>query len=404
MKTVILTQYFPPEMGAAQNRIHALANAFQRRGHDISVLTALPNYPTGEIFEDYKSLYKCRENIDGIEVIRSWLYVNKSRNAASLASSYLTFALTAFNVGTREIKSADLVLWEYPPPFLGYTARKLAKKWKAKLVTNIADLWTSQLKEQKVLDSKFILDKIAALENKIMRNSSAISGQTEGVLENIRSRLPGSDPILWPNGADPELFSPRVVSPELQKQYNIKGKIVVGYSGLHGRTHNLGLLLEAAKILNNQSEIFFLFSGDGFDKPNLINYAEQNNLRNVQFHDPIPHAELPELLSLFDIGIVIHRNLPGLKVVRSAKLFELMSMEIPILHCAESEGAEIVRRADAGLVVSEEDPQKIADSILEMQNSQKLAEWGKNGRKHVVEHFDRNKISDDLVKKLEKLV
>jgi glycosyltransferase involved in cell wall biosynthesis len=404
MKTIILTQYFPPEMGAAQNRIYALANAFQRRGHDITVLTALPNYPTGKIFADYKSLYKCIENIDGIDVIRSWLYVHKSRNAASLALSYVTFALTAFNVGIREIKSADLVLWEYPPPFLGYTARKLAKKWNARLVTNIADLWTSQLKEQKVVDSKFILDKIAAFENKVMLDSAAITGQTEGVLDNIKSCLPQIDPILWPNGADPGLFKPEEPSLELQKQYKTVGKFVVGYSGLHGRTHNLSLVLKAAKILKNHDDIFFLFSGDGFDKPNLINYAKQNNLRNVQFHDPIPHAELPELLSLFDIGIVIHRNLPGLKVVRSAKLFELMSMEIPILHCAESEGAEIVRRADAGLVVSEEDPQKVAAGILEMRDSTKLAEWGKNGRQHVIEYFDRNKISDDLVKKLEKIV
>ncbi len=404
MKTVILTQYFPPEMGAAQNRIHALANAFQRRGHDISVLTALPNYPTGEIFEDYKSLYKCRENIDGIEVIRSWLYVHKSRNAASLALSYLTFALTAFNVGIREIKSADLVLWEYPPPFLGYTARKLAKKWNARLVTNIADLWTSQLKEQKVVDSRFILDKIAAFENKVMLDSAAITGQTEGVLADIKKRLPQLDPILWPNGADPDLFSPREPSLELQKQYKTEGKFVVGYSGLHGRNHNLRLLLDAAKILQSEKDIVFMLCGDGFEKRRLTAYAEQNRLDNVQFHDPIPHAQLPALLSLFDIGIVIHRNLPGLRVVRSAKLFELMSMEIPILHCAESEGAEIVRRSDAGLVVSEEDPQKIAAGILEMRESPKLTEWGKKGRQHLIKQFNRHSISRELVKKLEKLL
>ncbi|MBD3219103.1 MAG: glycosyltransferase [candidate division Zixibacteria bacterium] len=404
MKTVILTQYFPPEMGAAQNRIYSLARAFLRQGHDITVLTALPNYPTGEIFDDYKGLYKCRENIDGIEIIRSWLYIHESRNAASLALSYLTFALTAFNVGSREIDKADLLLWEYPPPFLGYTARKLAKKWNAKLATNIADLWTDALEEQKVLSAKFILDRISAFENKIMQDSTAITGQTEGVLADIKKRFPRLDPILWPNGADPDLFSPEEPSFKPQKRYRTEGKFVVGYSGLHGRNHNLRLVLDAAKLLQSKKDIVFMLCGDGFEKKSLIEYAKQNGLDNVQFHDPIPHAELPELLSLFGIGIVIHRNLPGLKVVRSAKLFELMSMEIPILHCAESEGAEIIRRANAGLVVSEEDPQKIADSILEMRNSQKLAEWGKNGRRHVIDHFDRDKISDDLVKKLEKTV
>jgi glycosyltransferase involved in cell wall biosynthesis len=404
MKAVILTQYFPPEMGAAQNRIRALAEAFLRRGHNITVLTALPNYPTGKLFDDYRGCYKYKEDINGIEVIRSWLYVHKSRSPLSSALSFLSFALTAYNVGSREINSADLLLWEYPPPFLGYTAMKLAKKWKACLVTNIADLWTHALEEQKVLRSRYILNKISAFEERIMRESMAITGQTYGVLADIKARLPGSEPILWPNGADPDLFRPTTPSSQMKKRFKVEGKFVVGYSGLHGRNHNLKLLLDAARILQSEENIIFMLCGDGFEKQRLVAYAEQNGLSNVQFHDPIPHNQLPELLSLFDVGVVIHRNLPGLKVVRSAKLFELMSMEIPILHCSESEGAEIVRKANAGLVVPEEDARKVANAIILMQNSAKLNEWGENGRRHVIENYDRNKISMELVKKLENMV
>ncbi|HDS01419.1 MAG TPA: glycosyltransferase WbuB [candidate division Zixibacteria bacterium] len=367
-------------------------------------MTALPNYPTGKIFDDYRNHYKYKENIDGVEVIRSWLYVHRSRNALSSALSYLSFALTAYDVGSREIASANLLLWEYPPPFLGHTAGKLAKRWNAGLVTNIADLWTHALEEQKVLKSRYILEKISAFEKSIMQKSMAVTGQTEGVLSDIKARLPESDPILWPNGADPDLFRPMTPSSQMQTRYDVRGKFVVGYSGLHGRNHNLKLLLDAARILQPENDIVFTLCGDGFEKQKLITYAMQNGLSNVHFHDPIPHSRLPELLSLFDVGVVIHRDLPGLKVVRSAKLFELMSMQIPILHCPVSEGAEIVRKADAGLVVEEEDPRKIADTIISMRNSAKLAEWGKNGRKHVIENFDRNEISLELVQKLEKLV
>lgn len=404
MDVVILTQYFPPEMGAAQNRINALAHAFKDRGHKLTVLTALPNYPTGKIFEDYKHVYKTKEKVGDIDVIRSWLYVHKSRSAAASLLSYLSFALTAYDVGRREIKSADLILWEYPPLFLGYTALKLAKLWKAKIITNIADMWTQAIREQKIIKSQFVLEKFEKFEKKIMEKSAAITCQTEGLRKNIKSAMPSIDPILWPNGADPERFSPRIASPEIRKLYGIENQFVIGYSGLHGRNHNLLLILDAAKLLQGDKEILFLFCGDGYEKEMLIKYARDNKIENVRFHDPIDQSQLPDLLSIFNIGIVIHKNLPGLRVVRSAKLFELMSMEIPILHCSESEGAAIVRNADAGVIVPEDDPRKIADAILTMGNSDKLKLWGANGRKYVQENFDRRKISAEIVEKIEQII
>ncbi len=404
MKVVILTQYFPPEMGAAQNRIHALAQAFLDRGHKVTVLTALPNYPTGTIFENYKNVYKAKEKVGDIEVIRSWLYVHKSRSAATSLISFLSFALTAYNVGRREIKSADLLLWEYPPLFLGYTALKLAKLWNAKIITNIADMWTQALGEQKIIKSRFILEKFEAFEKRIMAQSTAVTCQTEGLRENIKSAMPSLDPILWPNGADPERFNPRTPSPEIKRLYGIENQFVVGYSGLHGRNHNLRLILDTAKLLQDNKDILFLFCGDGYEKEMLIKYARDNKIDNVRFHDPVNQAQLPDLLSLFNIGIVIHKNLPGLRIVRSAKLFELMSMEIPILHCSESEGAEIVRKANAGVVVPEDDPQKVADAILAMRNSDQLKLWGANGRKYVQENFDRRRISAEVVEKIEQIM
>lgn len=391
-------------MGAAQNRIYALAQAFKSRKHKVTVLTALPNYPTGNIFEDYKNLYKAKEKVGDIEVIRSWLYVHKSRSAATSLISFLSFALTAYNVGRREIKCADLLLWEYPPLFLGYTALKLAKFWNAKIITNIADMWTQALGEQKIIKSRFILEKFEAFEKKIMAQSAAVTCQTVGLRENIKSVMPSLDPILWPNGADPERFGPRIPSPEIKRRYGIDNQFVVGYSGLHGRNHNLRLILDAANLLQKHRDIIFLFCGDGYEKEMLKKYARDYKIENVHFHNPVSQAQLPDILSLFNIGIVIHKNLPGLRIVRSAKLFELMSMEIPILHCSESEGAEIVRKANAGIVVSEDDPQKVADAILAMRDSDKLMPWGTNGRKYVQENFDRRKISAEVVEKIEQIM
>ncbi len=401
MKAVILTQYFQPEIGAAQNRLLALANAFRERNHDVTVLTSLPNYPTGKLFDNYKQCYKAHEEMDGIKIIRSWLYVHKSRGTIPTVLSYLTFALTARDVGRREIKSADLILWEYPPLFLGHTAMKLARLWNAKMVTNIADLWTKMIGEHKLLSSQAVLKRFEKYESKIFDKSLMITGQTQGILDDIKAKAPSSSPILWPNGADIKHFDPRPKSTEIMRRYNPENRFIVGYAGLHGRNHNLNLILETANLLRNEKDILFLFIGDGYKKRELQAQAKALNLPNLHFHNPVPYQSLPEILALFDIGLVIHRPLPGLKIARSAKLFELMAMGIPVLHCAQSEGAEIIRQAKAGNVVAEDNPRKVAEAIMEMKTSPLMEKWGQSGHEYVRMNFDRQKISIEVVKKIE---
>ena len=401
MKTVILTQFYPPEMGAAQNRIAALARAFVRRGHDLTVLTALPNYPTGKIYPEYQNRYKAVEEFEGMKIIRTWLYLHPSRNLIPTVLSYLTFALTARNVGAHEIKSADLLMWEYPPIFLGLAARKLARQWNARLITNFADLWTDSMEENNTLSFKPLLNYLRKQETALMRRSFLISGQTAGIIENLKKRSPDVNPILWPNGADISLFKPAEPSAEIMTAYNPGRKFVVGYAGLHGRIHNLDNILETARLLKSEKDIHFVFVGDGFMKSDMIKFASDNSLNNVSFHDPVAHSQLPEVLATFDIGLVSHKNLPSLKAVRSAKMFEMMAMELPILYCGDSEGGEIVRNTEAGVIIPDNNPQTIADKIIELKNSSELKKLGANGRRQVEQNFDRIKISDEMVKTIE---
>ncbi|MBD3380948.1 MAG: glycosyltransferase [candidate division Zixibacteria bacterium] len=403
MRVILLTQYFPPETGAAQNRLFALAKAFRKRGHQITVLTSLPNYPTGRIFEDYRYHYKYHEKIEGIEILRSWLYVHPSRGTIPTALSYLTFASTSLDIAIRHIDSADVIVWEYPPLFLGYTAMKLARRYNARLVTNFADLWTDLISEHRILSSQFIIRRFKSYERKIIERSDLVTAQTEGLIDKIRNFSPDSNPRLWPNGADTKMFYPREKDEDFMSLVNPDGKFIVGYAGLHGRNHNLSRLLEAANLLKDDFDIEFVFCGDGFEKPKLIKLASDLELENVVFYDPVRYADVPRLMSCFDLGVVIHRNLPGLSCVRSAKLFELMAMGIPILHIGKSEGAEIVRKAEAGVVVEHEFPAKIADAVHNLKSRSELKKYSSKGRKNVIEIFDREKISLDIVSLTESL-
>jgi hypothetical protein len=118
MKLLIITQYFPPELGAPQARLYELAKRLKNLGYEITVLTGLPNYPTGRIFDEYRGKVRTTENVDGIKVVRTWLYPSKSKKLLPRLLSYISFAVTCLLIGVWELGKQDVVLIESPPLFL----------------------------------------------------------------------------------------------------------------------------------------------------------------------------------------------------------------------------------------------------------------------------------------------
>src|ERR1700719_1032823 len=141
MKLIILTQYFPPEVGAPQNRLYEIAVRLKQKDVDIEVLTAMPNYPKMEIHEGYKGKWYVKENMDGMTVHRSWIWVSKSKGIFSRLMNYFSFVFSSIWIGSFKLRKADYLLCESPPLFLGLSA--LVLKWitGAKLIFNVSDLW-----------------------------------------------------------------------------------------------------------------------------------------------------------------------------------------------------------------------------------------------------------------------
>ncbi len=141
MKIIILTQYFPPEVGAAQNRLFETASRLQKNGAEIKILTAMPNYPEMKIKEGYKGKFYLKENIGGLEIHRAWIYVGNNKKILSRLLNYFSFVFTSFWVGWFKLGKADFIFCESPPLFLGMTAVLLKKIKGSKLIFNVADLW-----------------------------------------------------------------------------------------------------------------------------------------------------------------------------------------------------------------------------------------------------------------------
>ena len=140
MKLLILTQYYPPEIGAPQNRLHELAVRLKASGIDVEVLTAMPNYPKMEIMEAYRKGAIREEIIDGVNVKRSKIYVSNSKKIIPRLLNYFSFVWTSYWTG-RNYNDVDYLMVESPPLFLGYSAMALSKKLKAKMIFNVSDLW-----------------------------------------------------------------------------------------------------------------------------------------------------------------------------------------------------------------------------------------------------------------------
>ena len=154
MRLLILTQYFPPETGAPQNRLFELALRLKEKGIDVEILTAMPNYPKMEIMEGYKGLKYKEEEIEGLKVYRSKIYISKEKGIRKRLMVYFSFVFSSYKVG-KKLGNYDYLMCESPPLFLGYSAMRLSKKLKAKLIFNVSDLWPESAEKMGVVTNKF---------------------------------------------------------------------------------------------------------------------------------------------------------------------------------------------------------------------------------------------------------
>ena len=404
MKLLILTQYYPPEIGAPQNRLHELAVRLKAAGMEIDVLTALPNYPRMEIMNGYENRKNRYEEIDGIPVHRSWIYVTKSKGIFSRLLIYFSFVWSSYWKG-RKMKKYDYLLVESPPLFLGYSAMALSKKLKAKLIFNVSDLWPESAEKLGIVTNKIALNLAYKLEAKCYRQAFLITGQTQGIVDNIRARFPYKKVYWLPNGVDVSFYNPSQIQPGNFRDINgfSKEEILFFYGGIIGHAQGLEVILNAANLLRENSKIQFILQGSGPEKETLIALKQTLNLTNVHFLEPVSKKEMPSILKSIDIALVPLKNLTLFKGAIPSKVFEALAMEVPLLLGVDGEARNhFIEKGKAGLFFQPENADELAKKALFLaENLVERLEMGKNARRYVTENFDREKIANDFMRQLE---
>lgn len=397
LRILILTQYYPPEVGAPQNRLSDLARRLARSGHTITVLTALPNYPRSEVFEGYRGRFSVVEQSEGTRVVRTWIYPLKRPSFRRRLLTYLSFAFSSMVLGAWKVGRQDFVVTESPPLFLLFSGLVISRLKRARFVVNISDLWPASAVAMGILRSRVLIALSTRLEEFLYRRSGLITAQTQGMVKNIRSRCPNVRVELMTNGVDTEAFQvPQ--QPELKtrirKEFGLEKKFVVGYAGLHGLAQGLETVIMAAKVLAGHENIVFALFGEGPEKDLLMRLARQALLANVHFYPAQPVSRMTEVFSLFDCALIPLKRLDLFQGALPSKMFEAMAASVPVIVGVDGEARRLVDKAQAGICVEPENPKALADAILKLYRDPACRKaMGEHGRAYVIEHYDRKRIA-----------
>lgn len=399
MKLLILTQYFPPEVGAPQNRLFELAVRLKKIGVDVSVLTAMPNYPQMKIYNGYEGKDYMYEEIEGIPVHRSSIYLPKSKSIIQRLLNYFSFVYSSAQVGKNKVGDVDVIMCESPPLFLGYSALYLKRKKKAKLIFNVSDLWPESAEKLGVVTNKQMLKLAYKLEEKLYRKSVLVTGQTQGICKNINERFSEVKTYWLPNGVDVSYYNPSTVTGNWRKENGFQeNDILFLYAGIIGLAQGLEIILSAAEKVKDNSSIKFILLGSGPEKEKLQNIQKEKQLSNVYLFDAVSKTQMPQIVQASDVSIIPLRKLELFLGAIPSKIFENLAMEKPVILAVDGEARELfVNQGKCALYSEPENINDLVKNVLLLANDPDLRkQLGEKGRIYVEQNFNRNTIAQNF--------
>jgi glycosyltransferase involved in cell wall biosynthesis len=404
MNITILTQYYPPETGAPQNRLHSLALNLKEQGHYIQVLTAMPNYPKSEIFPDYLGKTFVEENIDGVLVYRTRIYVSKKPGVLPRLRNYFSFVYSSI-ANFKRLPKTELILIESPPLFLSWSAYYIARRWKANVVFNVSDLWPESAEKLNIVRNKLLLNLAYRLEAWSYKKATLVTGQTQGIVKNIESRFPKVICHWMPNGIDRFVFDSVTKESSKLEELGLANKKVFIYAGIIGHAQSLDTLIRAAALVKHMPDFAMLIIGDGPVKSDLVALNKELNA-GVHFLPNTPKFEVLGMVASAYSYIVPLKDLEIFRGAIPSKIFDPLAMGIPVLLGVDGECRDIfIDRAGAGWYFKPEDEASLAKAIqTALDNTADVQEFGAKGKSFVDEFFDRKNIAAEFMAKLEPLL
>ncbi|MCL7764223.1 glycosyltransferase family 4 protein [Polaribacter sp. Z014] len=381
---VIISNYYPPEMGAAANRIKNLAEGLTEKGNDVTIICPLPNYPIGKIFEKYKNKFTVNESIEGIKVKRFWIYPSKSEKAIVRLFSMLSFAWSFwFSIFSFIRKKPDLFIIQSPPLLVALSGLLFSKLLGCKNVLNVSDIWPLSALELGVIKKGFFYSFLEKIEKVNYKLADKIIGQSEEIITHIKAVV-DKDFLVYRNVPNIKKYSVKEKS---------EGNLKIVYAGLLGYAQGILNICNEINFKEIGSELHIY--GAGMEEEKIIEFAANPN-NNVFFYGVRTAKEIKEEIRKYDIGFVPLKN----KIYGAvpSKIFELMQLGVPILYVGSGEAEEILGSYKSGLYSEPGDLKSLIKniSIFKEMNNTDYRVCSNNNKSAHLNEFNLEKQMDKL--------
>lgn len=396
MKILIVSQYFWPE----NFRINDLTQELVNRGHSVTVLTGIPNYPAGSVFDAYRRNSKAFGEYGGARVRRVPMLA-RGHGAVRLFFNYLSFVVGASLWGPWRLRGqqADVIfVFEPSPVTVGLPAILLGWAKRAPVVFWALDLWPETLAAIGVVHSPRLLGWIGHMVKFIYERCTLVLGQSRGFLGSIAKYCSDIQKIRYfPSWAE-EVFEKRDLAPAPEVPL-LKGAFNVLFAGNIGEAQDLPAVLAAAENLKHNASIRWLIVGDGRKSDWVRDEVERRGLRgSVLLLGRFPVERMPSFFAHADVLLVSLKKDPVFSMTIPGKVQSYLMAGVPLVGMLDGEGAKVISEANAGLVCPAGDAGGLAAAVLELAAMQadQRRQLGANGRVYAQEEFGRTLLMDRL--------
>ena len=395
MKVLVISQHFYPE----QFKVNDLVRELVERGHDVTVLTNIPDYPEGKFYKGYGIFRRRKEKVFGATVCRAFQIPRGKANALRLALNYLSSAFTTslWACCLSLFHRYDAIfVHETSPVTIGIPAVLAKKIRRTPLYFWVLDLWPESLENAGNIHNQTILGIFSRITRWIYRNSEKILISSHGFEQSILEKGDFKDKIVYfPNWADKALHKKTDYSlPPFPKGF------IAMFAGNIGEAQDFDTLMEAAHLLKTHKDIHFVIVGDGRKRSWVETFIKQHALQDtVHCMGRHPLESMPLFFERADIMLVSLHDTTIFRLTLPAKFQAYMNSGKPILAIVNGEGQSVIEEAGCGLHSPAENPEALAEQLVRLSKTDKakLNEWGENGRKYCQQHFNLDRQMEQII-------
>jgi len=410
MKILYISQYFPPEMGAPAARAAELSRHWGSLGHEVTVLTGFPNHPTGVVPAEYRARFRRlvgHEQVDGVNVVRTWLLPFPNRKAYERMLNYSSFCISAASTGLF-LSRPDVVIASSPQLLVGLSGWWVARWKRVPFLFEVRDLWPESLAAVGLGNADSLLHKtLAKIAGFLYRSADRVVVVTSAFEDYLVEhwQMPREKISVIENGVETQLFSPDART-TLRRDLCAEEKFIVSYIGTMGMAHGLETVIAAAAQLQDTNpEVIFLMVGEGAEKGRVVELARERALSNLRFIDQQPREKIPAYICASDVCLVPLKKTDVFKTVIPTKMLEFMSCARPVILGVDGQARGILEEARAGLVVEPENSGALANAICFLNaNRERSRELGQNGRDYIIRRFSRRQTAERYIRVLQRLL